>query len=236
MKLSYGCDPELFVYDTVREMFVSAHDLIPGTKEAPHGVRWGAIQVDGVATEFNIIPAYTKNEFLDYIDWVRNELLSHVRNNLPKAELKAHPTVFFDPEYFSSLPFEARLLGCSPDFDAYTGLENEPPSTDKPMRTGSGHVHIGWTEYADPNDPEHFKTCCELVRALDKTVYEASLKWDKDTTRRTLYGKKGSFRPKFYGLEYRPLSNAYLADRSMKLTGLVYDLVSETTERFFNEI
>lgn len=233
MKFTYGVDPELFVMN--EGQFVSAHDLIPGTKECPHGVKFGAVQVDGVAAEFNINPASYRNEFIDNIELVKNELLSFVRVTLPKAELVATPTAWFDPEYFASLPDEARLLGCSPDFDAYTGLENEPPSTDKPFRTGSGHVHIGWTDYVDPYDPEHFKLCCELTKALDKTVYEASLKWDKDVTRRTLYGKMGAFRPKFYGLEYRPLSNAYLADRSMKTTGLVYDLVSETVERFFHD-
>lgn len=233
MQLTYGADPELFVWDGETNRVVSAHDLIPGTKESPYGVPHGAIQVDGVAAEFNINPASSRNEFIDNLELVRNSLLSFVRINLPKAELLAWPSVMFDEAYFMSLPDEARLLGCSPDFDAYTGLENEPPSTTLPMRTGSGHVHIGWTDYADPYSPEHFKLCCELTKALDKTVYEASLKWDRDETRRTLYGKMGSFRPKFYGLEYRPLSNAYLKDRSMKTAGLVYDLVSNTAERFF---
>ncbi|OYV41139.1 MAG: hypothetical protein B7Z80_02685 [Rhodospirillales bacterium 20-64-7] len=50
-----------------------------------------------------------------------------------------------------------------------------------------------------------------------------SLLWDKDGTRRKLYGKAGAFRPKPYGMEYRVLSNRWLD--SPDLTRWVYNTV-----------
>ena len=50
-----GCDPEVFVAKGGK--FISAHGMIPGTKKAPHKVERGAVQVDGMALEFNIDPA-----------------------------------------------------------------------------------------------------------------------------------------------------------------------------------
>lgn len=50
-----GADPEVFVG---REgQFFSAHGLVPGNKRRPHKVDRGAVQVDGMALEFNIDPA-----------------------------------------------------------------------------------------------------------------------------------------------------------------------------------
>jgi hypothetical protein len=230
MKLLYGADPELFVYE--RGRYKSAHDLIPGTKECPHPASYGAIQVDGVAAEFNIWPASNCDEFVRNILEVKNFLSREVQKRLPNADLVADPTARFTPEYFDSLPFETKLLGCTPDFDAYTGAENEPPATDKPIRTGGGHIHIGWTQDVDPFDHEHFALCRELTKRLDDQLYNASLDWDSDQTRRELYGKMGSFRPKSYGLEYRPLSNAWVADE--RLIERVFYLTDGTTRRFFN--
>src|SRR5690606_4686411 len=91
----------------------------------------------------------------------------------------------------------------------------------EPFRTGAGHIHIGWTDDANIHDPEHFEKCRDVVRQLDCILYPLSMSWDSDQKRRDLYGKMGSFRPKFYGVEYRPLSNAILG--SDDTLGLIFD-------------
>jgi len=53
-----GCDPEYFVKKN--GIFQSAHGLIMGDKKNPQKVRNGAVQVDGMAVEFNIDPALVR--------------------------------------------------------------------------------------------------------------------------------------------------------------------------------
>lgn len=208
-RFSVGADPELFVINRETNAFVSAHDLIPGTKQVPFAVDKGAVQVDGASAEFNINPSKTLEEFSENIFTVYNTLLTMVRSKSPNYDLMAIPTADFDPKYFRSLPATVKALGCTPDYDAYTMAENaiQPPA--KTFRTGSGHVHIGW-DMSNITDEEHFLRCSEVVRQLDVALYIPSLLWDADDTRRTLYGKIGSFRPKPYGVEYRCLSNAWI--------------------------
>ena len=212
MDIKLGADPEVFVYDRATKKFISAHDLIPGTKEEPHPVACGHIQRDGVAAEFNINPADSRDEFVFNISKVMDDLAHRIRKINPSYVLAAEPTAVFDKEYFDNLPDDPKTLGCNPDFNAYTEKMNDPPGTDEPFRTGAGHIHIGWSSYLDIYDEDHLRVCRDIVKQLDCALYPNSMSWDKDTKRRTLYGKMGSFRPKHYGVEYRPLSNAFLRD------------------------
>lgn len=237
-EFTIGADPELFVREMAGQNdgaggghFISAHDLIPGTKEDPHPVNMGFIQRDGVAAEFNIHPVTSANDFLSSIRAVMKTLQEDFLG--PRYQLVAQPTAYFDKEYFDSLPDDPKVLGCTPDYNAYTGEPNIPPETTEPFRTGSGHVHIGWSSYEDIYDPEYFRLCCNLVRQLDQALYFPSLAWDTDTKRRTLYGRMGAFRPKHYGLEYRPLSNAYLRDDN--LIEFVYERTVWAADLFFNK-
>jgi hypothetical protein len=210
-----GADPEVFLFKDGEP--VSAHGLIPGTKTEPFKVKSGAIQVDGTAAEFNIDPAASEEEFFHNIKTVMDELQKFV----PGYEIRIQPTVEFSSEYFNSLPEESKELGCDPDFDASRdGAQNMPPDNKTTMRTGAGHVHLGFTEGADPRDKDHLMRCITLVRHLDVFLGMPSLLWDKDTKRRNMYGKAGAFRPKSYGVEYRTLSNAWLRDD--ELIKLVY--------------
>src|SRR3546814_9684922 len=68
--MTFGCDPEVFILDEYGAP-VSPEDFLPGTKEEPYKVNKGAVQVDGMAGEFNIDPAHTFDEFDDNI--VRSE-------------------------------------------------------------------------------------------------------------------------------------------------------------------
>lgn len=225
-----GADPELFVYDTKNKTFLSAHDLLPGTKANPKKVPRGAIQVDGLAAEFNITPARNQKEFLKNISHVRNLTEMMIKKKNKDFTLVEAPSVMFDTEYFASLPFDVLLLGCDPDYNAYNMLPNMKPSTHLPLRTGSGHIHIGFTEGMDIEDSSYTERCAELTRNLDFALVSTSKVWDKDTERQMLYGHRGSFRPKKYGVEYRVLSNAWLAEEwSMKF---VYDTVKGVTIRW----
>lgn len=207
-KILVGADPELFMKSQNSGEFVSAHARVPGTKLKPYPVPHGAIQVDGMALEFNIDPANTVDEFVFNLQSVRSTLESYV----PGYNVVAEPVAMFDPEYFMwQVPASALELGCDPDFNGWTGDTNpRPDPAGKPMRTASGHVHIGWTTDADCMDKTHFDLCCQVARQMDYYLGIHSLLWDKDPTRRQLYGQAGAFRPKTYGMEYRVLSNRWL--------------------------
>jgi len=212
--VTIGCDPEVFLRHKKSGEFVSAHGLIKGTKEAPHRVALGAVQVDGMACEFNTDPAYSKEEFYQNVTGVFSTLQGMLPNTLELA--KGVPVAKFTPEVFKAQPFEAIELGCEPDYDAYTGKENpRPAAANKFMRTAAGHIHIGFKNTNDPKDTAHMQTCCEFVQMLDIFLGLDSLSYDHDFERRELYGKAGAFRPKTYGVEYRVLSNAWLSSKAL---------------------
>lgn len=226
-----GADPEIFV--TRGGVNVSAHDLIPGTKKNPFKVKNGAVQIDGTALEFNIEPAATADQFVLHIQTVMQQLSEMVKDKDASVDFAISPSVVYSKDIFSKIPESALELGCEPDYNAYTGLENERPSSERlkgfeTMRTGSGHVHIGWTKNADPFDPAHFADCRILTKVLDAVLGSAALNWDTDRQRVKLYGAPGSFRPKPYGMEYRVLSNAWLKDPA--LVRFVYSVTRQVTE------
>ena len=227
-----GCDPELFVYDRSTKKFISAHDMIPGSKDEPYHVPCGAIQRDGVAAEFNIDPCSDREGFLFNINRVMDDLSHRVKKVNIDYVLAAEPVATFDKEYFDALPPEPKVLGCNPDFNAYTGKPNNPPHTTECFRTVAGHIHIGWGEFFDIYNPDHLRVCCEVVKQLDTILYPNSMSWDKDTKRRTLYGRMGSFRPKHYGVEYRPLSNAFLRDAD--IIRYVFDTTIWAVDQYLN--
>lgn len=205
-RILVGADPELFMVNPNNNEFVSAHDHIPGTKRHPFPVENGAVQVDGTALEFNIDPAATEDQFVHNITSVYTKLSEMV----PGFRLELVPVARFKQDYFDALPAEAKMLGCDPDYDAWSGNMNNPPDNKQPMRTASGHVHVGWTENEDIYDEEHVENCRYVVRQLDYFLGMPSLLFDKDATRRQMYGRAGAFRVKPYGVEYRVLSNAWL--------------------------
>lgn len=214
-----GADPELFIQNKKDGSFISAHHLVPGNKIRPHIVEFGAIQVDGLAAEFNIRPAVTAAAFKDNIRAVLIDLDAIIQRNVKvkgspanDVTLKVQPTVTFDQGYFDSIEMEHKQLGCIPDWNTWTQSMNEPANGNLPVRTGGGHIHIGWTANIEEYEDGHFFDCQEATKQLDASLFLASLLWDNDSERRKMYGRVGSFRPKSYGVEYRPLSNAWVAD------------------------
>ncbi|KKK98679.1 hypothetical protein LCGC14_2640340 [marine sediment metagenome] len=206
MTLLIGQDTELFLKKN--DKFISAHGVIPGSKEQPYPVKRGAVQVDGMALEFNTFPAKSFTAFKMNI----NTVLSRLQDMIPDdCEMTVCPTAHFDAKYIEDQPEEARLLGCDPDYNAYTKEMNLPPTPSPVMRTAAGHIHLGWTEGKNINDPSHMHDCITMVKQLDYCIGVPSVIHDSDTERRQMYGQAGAFRPKSYGVEYRVLSNYWIS-------------------------
>lgn len=214
MKFLIGCDPELFVRKDGK--FVSAYGMVKGDKKNPLPVRNGAVQVDGMALEFNINPASTEDEFLFNV----SDVLNSLRLMVPEYEVVATPVADFDIEHIKQQPAEALELGCDPDYNAWTQMANEKPDGERPFRTASGHIHVGWTDGADSQSGSHQAMCNAAAKQLDFFLGLPSLRYDTDTRRRSMYGKAGCLRYKPYGMEYRTLSNVWLT--SEKLIKWVY--------------
>lgn len=228
MDILIGADPEFFVVDKDGK-YVSAHGLVSGTKKDPLPVDNGAVQVDGMALEFNIKPAASKEQFVSNISSVLTQLRGMVD---PSLEFKFDPVATFGKELIESQPLEARELGCDPDFDAWQdGKPNPRPNANFDFRTASGHIHIGWTKDEDINNPDHLEACMMVTKQLDACLGVAEPLWCEPNKRKELYGKLGAFRPKPYGVEYRVLSNAWL--RTPKLQQFVYSMTKKAVDDLY---
>jgi hypothetical protein len=210
MKFTFGTDPELFL--TLGNKFISAHGLFPGTKHEPYKVEKGAVQVDGLALEFNIDPASTAEEFSNNIETVLTQMKEMVSNVDKDMKINFVPYAEFEPKYFESVDGSAKVLGCDPDFNIHGFVNNAPDISDKPFRTAAGHIHIGWTNGEDVGSPNHFADCMHVANFFEKrkknSFYEARTPLEKK--RVGIYGGNGSFRPKTYGVELRSPSNIWV--------------------------
>lgn len=213
-----GADPELFVRGP-KGTPVTAHGLIPGDKKAPFKVNDGAVQVDGMALEYNIDPSpYTD---FDAFNSKIVSVMKQMHDMLPEGhKFMIQPSVQFDPTYYNeNVPQEAKELGCDPDFCAYSEdifAPNPRPDGDSGLRSAAGHIHIGWGADIPVDSEEHINVCRHIVKNLDATVGLGMLLIDGDTERRKLYGKAGAYRPKTYGVEYRTPSNAWVGSREKR--------------------
>jgi hypothetical protein len=225
-----GCDPEVFVVNENGE-FVSAHGLIEGTKVEPKKVKNGMVQVDGMALEFGIDPASNKKDFIYKV----TDVMKQLQAMLPKGySVTTESIAMFSDKVMKAQPEEALELGCDPDYNAYTLAHNPRPNLPYPnMRSAGGHIHIGWGKDFEAFDKRHIQACAALAVEMDYYVGAASLHWDKDVLRRSIYGAAGAFRPKPYGMEYRSTSNQWL--QSEELIGYAYDATIKAIESVMSE-
>lgn len=226
MNFTIGTDPEHFISQDNK--WVSAFGRIPGTKDQPHKVNHGAVQIDGMATEFNVDPADSADQLVANIKAVRQQLA----DMLPGFQFLEQASVKLTNEIFETMPLEALLLGCDPDFNCYTGDINPAPDMMMPMRTAGGHVHVGGFHTNDIYSEEHFTKMGRLISLMDESVGIYSLLWDKDDERRQLYGKAGAFRPKSYGVEWRTPSAMWTFKDD--LIKFVFNQTGKAIARFFD--
>lgn len=228
LDIKVGADPEFFV--ETNDGIIPAVNMVAGTKYDPLACIKGAMQVDGLALEFNIDPATNEDEFLEHIVTVRDQTLNAAKANsgldLVISKAVGH---HFGMGTLRELPREATILGCEFDY-TMTGRRNSTSEESAgDYRCTGGHVHIGWGEDMDASENSgHFIDTCSVAKLclylLEKplrmkmyfdTCDEGNRRqaWENERDeqlRQVLYGGNGAFRPKSYGMEYRGLSNAWI--------------------------
>jgi hypothetical protein len=200
-----GADIEAFLFDHEQRMYVPCVGVLPGTKENPYpleDLKSGfAVQEDNVMAEFNIPPAKSAAVFGTYV----RQAADGVSAMLPdRHSLVFEDCMAFAPEQLSSP--QAQLIGCEPDFDAYSGGQMRrgiPAMTN--TRGAGGHVHLGGNHQ-----------CPEFVAALFADLFIGICSGMGGLTksdRSAWYGQPGVFRPKPYGIEYRTLGSTWAGNR-----------------------
>lgn len=195
--MQLGADPE-FILVRGRSPY-SAIGLVGGSKIEPLKVKHGALQEDNVLAEINIAPARDENH------WNFNlvSVMRQLREKLPK---RINISKLASANYHESQlhPEKAKTFGCDPDFNAWEGVKNKLPPLPFPgFRTAGGHVHVGI-------DGLSIDAKYALIRCMDTVIGLQSVILDKDSMRRKLYGKAGSMRDKYYGVEWRTPSNFWV--------------------------
>ena len=205
MSFTLGADPECFLIDAAGS-FISAIDLVGGTKEHPIPLPIGegfAVQEDNVALEYNVPPAASKDQFVNNI----NKVMSYLSDQMGQKGLylsRASATLFPEEQL---VDHRARTFGCDPDFNAWReGKANRrPKATDATLRTCGGHIHVGY-KFTSQEEVIKFIKYCDLFLGVPSVLL------DDGALRKELYGKAGAFRFKSYGCEYRTLSNFWVVD------------------------
>jgi hypothetical protein len=193
-----GADPEVFLLNPAGK-HMSAIGLVNADKwnplQIPGMPKGFTLQEDNVSLEYGIPPAASADEFVAYIQqvmeaskgWIGNLSFSKLSCTIFEADQMKHPM--------------AHVFGCEPDFNAWTGEINAKPAPPHQyMRSAGGHIHV-----------ETKRNPAEVARYMDLYHAVPSVMMDNGIERKQMYGKKGAFRPKPYGMEYRVLSNFWIA-------------------------
>ena len=214
--LTVGSDPEFFITNKEGKL-VSSIGVIEGTKYDPQKLALlgagFAIQTDNVLGEFNIPCSTTAHEAANSIAIMKAYISGFLsgKDLLPKYVASST----FDKSELNSA--EARMFGCSPDYNAWTEDVNlKPDGNSTRLRSAGCHFHVG---YDSPGEEESIN----VIKALDLFLGVPSILIDSDTKRRSLYGKSGCFRFCAFGCEYRTMSGFMLS--SNELTKWCFDQI-----------
>lgn len=223
MSITIGTDPEFFVRDLETQEIVMGCGRIGGTKAEPlpiPGMPAGfGIQEDNVMCELTVPASHNASGFVDNVSAVLDGATKYLSER--GLELVAGvPEWEFEQAVLDSNS-GASMVGCSPDFDAYSQGEQRGAITAAGLGTRrycGGHIHIG----VEPNCPQFV-----AVMFADLFIGLPLVKMgEMQGYRRGMYGTPGVYRPTPYGFEYRTPSNYWTGSRARaaKVAAMVENL------------
>lgn len=225
-----GSDPEFFVLNKAGDITSAISVLPDNSKTNRKNLGCGEVFYDNVGIEMNVPPAPSAKELIENFA----TLFRAVSDTIRPCSLSTMTAATF-PDY-ELLHEDAMKFGCEPEFCAYDLCIIPPPEAIEVggFRSCGGHIHLGESEKGvgpllitpkDKDVSERDWPRIQVVRMMDILVGLTSVVLDNDSTaasRRNLYGKAGSHRPKDYGVEYRSPGNFWL--KSPRLVDLVFSL------------
>lgn len=232
---TFGADPEFFIV-TKRGTVVNSDRFFPSEKAKliVHGTLLNKpmhLFFDGIQAEFNIHPHICREWTLDDIWFLFKKVYEMIG---PNYDISLQACAKVRKDILKKADPRARIFGCDPDYDAYSGEKNEilvDPTTHL-LRYAGGHIHIG-PEYDNPKSFKFLSDWEDIrksVKLLDILVGSLLVLLDRDVTsatRRFMYGAAGCFRQTKWGIEYRTPSPFWLTAPE------IVSLVSGMTRLFF---
>jgi hypothetical protein len=245
-----GTDLELFMKDSTTEEFISAipfikremDGIIYGTKDKPLLIEgfeeYGNVQYDTVLFEIAVEKSDSPEGLVNNM-YKMFKAIPVVAGH--KAEVAAVPSTVMPESQMTDE--ESWILGCSPDHNAWTLMQNIPPnvvSTRNRLRSAGMHIHVSPASKETEFLVNSEKTAGGIgsivtVRYFDLVLGALSVLFDNSAEskmRRTLYGKAGAYRLKEYGFEYRSLSNSFVADP--EIATIVFSAAADTVSYIAN--
>lgn len=202
--MNSGTDPEVFVEDSAGNV-IPAWVFLPAKKDSPN-LFW-----DGFQAEFTAVPSSCQDRLGQNI----RSQLSYLKSKLPSgAHLSARSVVEIPKSILRSAATEHVDFGCRPSLNAY-GLSGRvvPDPRELGIRFAGGHIH--WGFYKKDYPEARIADAIKLVDATIGLIGVSLAEGRDDPRRREFYGLAGEFRLPAHGVEYRTLSNFWLASPSV---------------------
>jgi hypothetical protein len=216
-----GSDPEIFVEHGQGETksLLPAFRFLPKQKKGVTPL--GTPYADGFAVEFGTTQTHCHGYMIDYL---RNGLKSARARAVTydrTAKLTMKNTFAIPKIMMDNAKDEDVALGCTPSLNVYgdsPDIPHDPRRLD--LRFAGGHIHLGLPEGTSAKSRENMVKAMDVLAAIPAVAIFASV---DNPIRRNFYGRAGEYRvPAHKGLEYRVLSNGWLA--SPKLAHLILGL------------
>src|SRR3990167_8021782 len=152
--------------------------------------------IDGVQAELQPLPSVCRVVLASNITECYRQLSQCLRDKRRREiAINFSKVIRMSRTDLNALSEKARILGCEPSFNVYTGGQSD--LTINParslMRSAAGHIHVGLQR------PKQHKQAWidSTVRALDLIVGNTCVLMDRDpanVVRRKVYGRAGEFR------------------------------------------
>ena len=221
--MTSGWDPEIFVTKKDGEL-IPAFEFLPPKSRAikfdpynnGYNDRTGTVYHDGFAAEYTTHPSACHQIGMDLVRAGIKQIHEVAQKKYPGSKLTLQSFYRIPDLTLRKFPLEYIALGCKPSLNAYSQapiLFDDPIGM--PYRMAGGHVHFGLADSEYNRRPDKVWDMNLLVKFMDlfcALPCVALFDGIDFPLRRSYYGRAGEYRKTRYGIEYRVLSNAWLAD------------------------